>query len=264
VGDGQPVAVVLVYSGAFDVPDEVAVHDVGDLGCLDEDCSVDGLDIGEDVLRYAGIYVGVVHPDSRGGCDIRYDVLADEGSVVEQQLYSSGFPVSLDVQPADVVDSVVLYERVFDGQALDSSRSAFVEFVVADDHIAGILACASGVRSPGSSGLIGPCADFDADGIDLSNDVLFDDPVMAAVCEYRSDSCSWQAVARLLEDEAFEADEAEVGGGGLEDVLPGGDFKFEWAWIDAAQRVDMERFGLLIDPVRAGGLGEVGVCCLLG
>ena len=79
---GQLIAIVLINTTAFDIPDEVTVDYVRHLRGLDKNRPVDRLDIGQNILCNSRIDVVIIHPDSRRRLNIGYNVFANKGSAV--------------------------------------------------------------------------------------------------------------------------------------------------------------------------------------
>ena len=101
---------------------------------------------------------------------------------------------------------VVLDEGALYAETLDATSATFVQLVSANDHTARVLFCSFAIGATAGSAFICARTDFYTNRVDLTDDIVLDYPMMAAIGIDGTHSRSWQTVTGVLEMDA-SADE---------------------------------------------------------
>jgi len=171
VRDDGIVGIGQTHALPIDIPEEIMIHQVRGLRCLDEKGALHGGDIVHHISRDTRVLVAEIQPDGIAALDARHAIVPHQGPAATQQFDPGHFPVKLGVLPP-AIDDIVVFDQALArlGRAFQRCRNR---------------RCDSAARccDPGwelSAGerpsFIGPPPRVDSHRIDMPHRIPFDDP----------------------------------------------------------------------------------------
>lgn len=162
-----------------------------------------------------------------------------------------------DVIGGAILDQVVLDQAIDKAHAGDAADAAAFDDIATDDGVAGERL---------ALGIAGRCAawvaiaGFDADGVDIADVAIFDDPMMAATdADGGFLGHEREGMGTAFDGQAGQADIAEAIGVGRDCGAAGGDFELAQAGMTIVIRADMDGETIGLDPETTGSIGKVSI-----
>jgi hypothetical protein len=97
-------------SGRADIPDYVVIHHVHGVVAFQQNGPQKTFDIHEDVAGDATVLVVDIQPEAASVLQVAEDIPADQGAGARVELETGTLPDSFNIQRADALDYVVLYQ----------------------------------------------------------------------------------------------------------------------------------------------------------